>query len=137
MAFLFVFFWVSYDSNVGVFHIVPEVPDIVLISFDSFFFLSASFISTIISSTSLILSEDRISSDILSYSTVGFLQSAFFKSHLLHYSLLIDSSLFLLGPCETFLASSQSLSLVYLSVTPFCFQGLGHLYYDYSEFFFR
>ena len=30
--------------------------------------------------------------------------------HLLHYSLYIDSFLFLLGPCKTFLASSQSLS---------------------------
>ena len=39
MAFLFVFFfWDSYDSNVGVFHIVPEVPEVVLISFDSFFY---------------------------------------------------------------------------------------------------
>ena len=39
MAFLFVFFfWDSYDSNVGVFHIVPEVPEAVLISFDSFFY---------------------------------------------------------------------------------------------------
>ena len=44
-----------------------------------------------------------------------------FWSQLLPYSLLINSSLFLLGPCETFLASSQSLSLVYLSVMPFCF----------------
>ena len=44
------------------------------------FFLSASFISTIISSTSLILS------------------SEFFWSQLLHYLLLIDSFLFLLGP---------------------------------------
>src|SRR5574341_201905 len=55
MAFLFVFFfWNSYDSNVGAFHIVPEVPEVVLIYFDSFF-LSVSFISTILSSTSLIL----------------------------------------------------------------------------------
>ena len=39
MAFLFVFFfWDSYDSNVGAFHIVPEVPEVALISFDSFFF---------------------------------------------------------------------------------------------------
>ena len=44
------------------------------------FILSASFISTIISSTSLILS------------------SEFFWSQLLHYLLLIDSFLFLLGP---------------------------------------
>ena len=39
MAFLFVFFfWDSYDLNVGAFHIVPEVPEVVLISFNSFFF---------------------------------------------------------------------------------------------------
>ena len=50
MAFLLVFFfWDSYDSNVGAFNIVPEVSDI-LISFNSFF-LSASFISTILSSS--------------------------------------------------------------------------------------
>ena len=55
MPFLFVFFWDSYDSNVGLFHIVPEVPEVFLISFDSFF-LSASYISTILSSTSLTLS---------------------------------------------------------------------------------
>ena len=52
MAFLFVFFlWGSYDLNVGVFNIVPEV-----LRFSSFllifsFFLSTSFISTILSST--------------------------------------------------------------------------------------
>ena len=41
MAFVFVFFFSdSYDSNVGAFLIVPEVPDIVLISFNSFFFSS-------------------------------------------------------------------------------------------------
>ena len=56
MVFLFVFFfWDSYDSNVGVFNIVPEVSEVVLISFHSFF-LSVSFISTILSSTSLTLS---------------------------------------------------------------------------------
>jgi len=49
MVFLFVFFfWDSYDSNVGVFNIVPEVSEVVLISFNSFF-LSVSFISTILS----------------------------------------------------------------------------------------
>ena len=31
MPFLFVFFWDSYDSNVGVFNIVPEVSEVVLI----------------------------------------------------------------------------------------------------------
>ena len=38
MVFLFVFFSDSYDSNVGMFNIVPEVSEIVLISFNSFFF---------------------------------------------------------------------------------------------------
>jgi len=38
MVFLSVFFWDSYDSNVGAFNIVPEVSEIVLISFNSFFF---------------------------------------------------------------------------------------------------
>ena len=60
MAFLFVFFWESYGSNVGVFDIVPEVPEVFLISFNSFFFLSASFIFTIIFYTSLILSSASI-----------------------------------------------------------------------------
>ena len=41
MVFLFVFFfWDSYDSNVGVFNIVPEFSEVVLISFNSFFFSS-------------------------------------------------------------------------------------------------
>ena len=38
MVFLFVFFfWDSYDLNVGVFNIVPEVSEVVFISFNSFF----------------------------------------------------------------------------------------------------
>ena len=80
MVFLFVFFWDSYDLNVGAFNIVPEVSEVVLISLNSFF-LSDSFISTILSSTLLIFC--------LHYSTVGSLQSVFL-SHLLHYSLYID-----------------------------------------------
>ena len=45
MAFLFVFFfWDSYDLNVGAFHIVPEVPEVVLISFNYFFFFPLGFI---------------------------------------------------------------------------------------------
>ena len=60
MVFLFVFFfWDPYDLNVGAFNIVPEVSEIVLISFNSFF-LSVSFISTILSSTSLILSSASV-----------------------------------------------------------------------------
>ena len=40
MDFLSVFFWDSYDLNVGAFNIVLEVSDIVLISFNSFFSFS-------------------------------------------------------------------------------------------------
>jgi len=39
MVFLFVcFFWDSYDSDVRAFNIVPEVSEILLISFNSFLF---------------------------------------------------------------------------------------------------
>ena len=38
MVFLFVFFWDSYDLNVGVFSIAPKVSEVVLIYFNSFFF---------------------------------------------------------------------------------------------------
>jgi len=56
MVFLFVFFfWDSYDSNVGAFNIVPEVSEIVLISFNSFFLFPLCFIY-FYHSTSLILS---------------------------------------------------------------------------------
>ena len=56
------------------------------------FFLSASFISTILSSTSLILSSASVILLLVP-------SRVFFLSHLLHYSLLIGSFLFLLGPC--------------------------------------
>ena len=42
--FLFVIFWDTYDSNVGAFHIVPVIPEVVLISSDSFFFFPLCFI---------------------------------------------------------------------------------------------
>ena len=97
MVFLFVFFfWDSYDLNFGAFNIVPEVPEVVLISFNSFL-LPASFIPTILSSTSLILSSASV------------------------ILLVFVSSRSLLN----FLASSQSLSPDCLSVTPFCFQDFG------------
>ena len=41
MPFLFVFCWSTYDSNVGMFNIVPEVSEVVLISFNSFFLFSS------------------------------------------------------------------------------------------------
>ena len=92
MVFLFDFFWDSYDSNVGAFNIVPEVSEIVLILLIHFsFFLSDSFVSTILSSASLILSFASV--------ILLLVPSRVFWSQLLHYSLLIDSCLFLLSPC--------------------------------------
>ena len=43
-SFFVFFFWDSYNSNAGVFHIVLEVSEIVLISFNSFFFFPLWFI---------------------------------------------------------------------------------------------
>ena len=62
IVFLFVFFfWDSYDSNVGAFNIVLEVSEVVLIYLIIFsFFISVTFISTILSSTSLILSSASV-----------------------------------------------------------------------------
>ena len=44
MPFLFVFFWDTYDLNVGAFNIVLEVSEVVLISFNSFLFFPLCFI---------------------------------------------------------------------------------------------
>ena len=60
--FLFLFFfWDPYNSNIGVFNVVPEVSETVLNSFHSFFFilLCGSF-STILSSWSLIRSSASV-----------------------------------------------------------------------------
>ena len=85
MVFLLVFFfWNSYDSNVGAFNIVPEVSEIVLILLIHFsFFLSDSFVSTILSSTSLILSFASV--------ILLLVPTRVFWSQLSHYSLYIDS----------------------------------------------
>ena len=80
MPFLFVFFWDTYCSNVGVFNIVQgtlRLSSFLLILFS--FFLSASLISTILSTTALILF-------CLSYSTVDSIQSSFNLSYcIVHY----------------------------------------------------
>jgi len=82
MAFLFVFFfWDAYDSNVGAFHIVPEVPEVVLVSLNSFSFFPPCLIyfqQSIFHLTYPIFC--------LSYSTVGSLQSVFYLSYcIIHY----------------------------------------------------
>ena len=96
IVFLFVFFfWDSYDLNVGGFNIVPEVSEIVLISFNSFFFFSSLF--------HLFLPFYHLPHlfyllPLLFYSWFP-PACFFFLSHLLTYLLYIDSFLFLLGPC--------------------------------------
>ena len=90
MAFLFVFFfWDSYDSNVVAFNIVPEMSEIVLISFNSFI-LSASFPPFYL--------PPHLSS-LLPQLFYCWFPPEYFCSQLLNYSLLIDYFLFLLGPC--------------------------------------
>ena len=81
MAFLFVFFfWDSYDSNVGLFDIVPEVTVVVLISSDSFFLFSS--LLHLFPPFYLYLTYPIFR---LCYSTVGSLQSVFY----LIYSIFI------------------------------------------------
>jgi len=93
MVFLFVFFfWDSCDSNVEACNIVPEVSEVVLISFSSFFLFPLFH---------LFLPFYLLPH--LSYLLPPLFYCCFlpecFLSHLLHYSLYIDSFLFLLGPC--------------------------------------
>ena len=91
MVFLFVFFfWDSYNSNVVAFNIVPDVSEIVLISFIFFFSLFHWFLPF-------------YHLPHLSYLLPQLFYCWFplecFWSHLLHFSLLINSFLFFLGPC--------------------------------------
>ena len=84
-----------YDSNVGAFNIVPEVSEIVLISFN-YFFLFPSLLHLfppfcLLPHLSYLLPQ-------LFYCWFP-PEFFFFKSHLLHYSLLMNSFLFILGPC--------------------------------------
>jgi len=93
MVFLFVFFWMPMVRMLGCLILSwrsLRLSSFLLIHFS--FFLSDSFISTILSSTSLILS---------SASTIFYylFPPVCFWSHLLHYSLHIDSFLFPLSPC--------------------------------------
>ena len=92
MVFLFVFFWDSCDLNVGAFNIAPEVSEIILISFNSFFFFPLCFIYFY---HSIFYLTYPISC--LRYSTAGSLQSVLDLIHcIIHYILTL---LFLLGFC--------------------------------------
>ena len=130
MTFLFVFFFLdSYDSNVGVFHIVPEVSEVVLISFNSFF-LYVSIISTILSSISLILSSASVillmvPSRVLLISVIALL---------IIDQLIFISSRFLLNISCIF---SILVSRLFICNSILVFEILDHLSYHYSELFFR
>ena len=78
-----------------------------------YFFLSASFISTILSSISLILSSASV-----------ILLFVPFRVFLISVNTLFFIDYFFLISSRSLLniLSSQSMSLVYLSITPFCFQ---------------
>ena len=84
MVFLFVFFLDVYDSNVGVFNIVRKVSDVVLISFNSFFFFPLCLIS-------FHHSIFHHTYPIFCYLLYCWSPSECFWSQLFHYSLLIDS----------------------------------------------
>ena len=116
-------FWDSYDSNVGAFNIVPEVSEVVLISFNAFFLfsLSASFISTILSYLLPQLFFCWFPPDIFLISVI---------------TLLIIDWLFLISSWSL-LKNFLHLLISRLSVTLFCFQDFSSFYYNYSEFFFR
>ena len=121
MAFLIVFFfWDSYDLNIGAFNIVPEVSEVVLISFNSFFFCPLCFIyfySTILSSTSLILSSASV---ILLLVLSRVFLISFIALFIIDWLFFISSRSLLSISC-----TSQSLAPDYLTVTPFWFLDFG------------
>ena len=118
ILFLFLFFWDPYNSNVGAFNMSQRSLRLPLILFILFtLFCSLAVISTILSSSSLIC---YFASDIL----------------LLIPSRVFSISVFLLfvSIC-LFFNSSTSLLIDYF--LQFIFKVLDHLYYHYSELFFR
>ena len=100
---VFIFFWDSYDSNVGAFNIAPVASEVVLISFNSFLFFPFWFIYFHHSIFHL-----TYTFFCLSYSTLGSLQSAFDLCYfminywlilLYLFSVLVKYFLHLLNPC--------------------------------------
>ena len=119
MVFLFVFFfWDSYDLNVGVFNIVLEVSEIVLISFNSYFFVPLWFIS--LYHSIFYFTNPIFSSFILLFVASWVFLISFIASLIIYWLLFISSRSLLKLSCI-----SQSLFPGYLSVIPFCFQDFG------------
>ena len=130
MVFLFVFFfWDSYDSNVGVFNIVPEVSEFVLISINSFFFFplccnyfqhSIFYLTYPISASIILL---LVPSGRLLISFI-----ALFTIYWLFYFFQVLQHFWhLLNPC---------LQAIYLWLH-FVFKIWDHFHYHYSQFFIR
>ena len=96
MAFLFFFFfWDSYNSNVGVFNIVPEVSEVVLNSYNSLFLFSS--LIHLFPPLYLPPHLSYLLPQLFWGYTVGSLQSAFYLSYcIIHYWLTL---FFLLGSC--------------------------------------
>ena len=112
MPFPFVFFLrETYDLKCGTFNIVPEASEAVFISLFFFFPVLLHLFPTFYLPAHLVF--------LLPQLLYCFCCTEWFLSQLLHWSLVIDYSLLLLGPFKTLLSSSQYMSKVYLSVTPF------------------
>ena len=109
MAFLFAFFfWDSYDSNVGAFNIVPEVSEVVLISFH-FFFLFYSLLHLFLP----FYLPPHLSYLLPQLFYCWSLQSAFDLSYcIIHYWLTLF--LFLLGRCLNICCIFSILVFIYL-----------------------
>ena len=113
----FFFYWDTYNSNVVMLTVVPEVSETVLHFFLFSLFFSVAVISTILSCSSLIRSSASV------------------------ILLLIPSRVFLISVIVLFitvcLLFSSSRSLLNVSCIYSMSEILDHLYYHYSELFFR
>ena len=121
---LLFFFWDPYNSNVGVFNVVPEVSEAVLISFHSLFFIlfhSRDFHRSVFQLTYSFFG--------LSYSAIDSFQSIFHFSYFIVYLCL-----FVLQFLQVFVNHFLYPLDPYLHSF---FEVLDHLYYHYSELFFR
>ena len=122
--FLFLlFFWDTYSLNVGAFNVVPEISETVLISVHSFFIYSVPWQRFPPFCLQVTYPFFCLSILLLSPSTIFF----------------ISVVVLFISVCLFFFSSRSLLnfSCISQSMPPFFFEILDHLYYHYSEFFFR
>ena len=120
-SFLFSFLsWDPYNSNVGVFNVVPEVSETVLNSFHSFFFilLPGSYFHPFIFQLTYPFF-------CLSYSVIDSFSSIFISVIVLFITVCL-----LFSSSRSSLSVSCIFSILFSAI-------LDHLYYHYSELFFR